>query len=106
MSDRVLSRGRCSHCRKPVIWGLLQNGRRRTFEPEPQPVETVVERDRFHVSRRLGRVVDLVGVANPPSVVLVAHYCREYADAKRLRNVARLDDAFDTVVDRLVRGSQ
>jgi hypothetical protein len=94
MNDqRILDPGKCGYCHRPVIFGLLQNGRRRTFEPEPKPVNVVVERDRYAVSKRLGRVVDLVGIASPPSVVLAAHYCAAYAEKKLMGRMAKADAA-------------
>lgn len=96
-SRPILDRGKCSHCHQPVIWGLLQNGRRRTFEPEPKPVNVIVERDRYAVSKRLGRVVDLVGVERPPALVLAAHYCAEYREARQTRGLDGLGDAIDAL---------
>lgn len=95
MADRILDRGTCGYCRKPVIWGLLQNGRRRSFQPEPMAAELVAEADRFAVSKHLRCVVDLLGVNPPPSSVLVMHLCVEYAEAKRMRGMETLTDAVD-----------
>jgi hypothetical protein len=80
-----------------VIWGVLQNGRSRSFGPQPLPVDQVVERDRYAVSRRLGAVVDLVGVTSPPPMVLAAHYCAEYAESKRMRGMTGLGEALGEV---------
>lgn len=90
---RILSPAKCPHCDRPIVWGLLQNGRKRTFEPDPKPVGQVVERDRYAVSKRLMRVVDLVGIANPPTLVLAAHYCAAYAEKKLMGRMAKADAA-------------
>lgn len=81
MATPVLNRGTCRYCRKAVIWGILQNGRARSFAPAPVPAASVVERDRFAVSKTYNRVVDLVGV-EPPAMVLTPHYCAEYGQRK------------------------
>lgn len=93
----ILDPGTCGHCQRKVIWGLLQNGRYRTFEAQPKPSAEVVERDRYAVSKRLGRIVDLVGIAHPPALVLAAHYCAEYREAKRNEGVDGLGEALDAI---------
>lgn len=96
----VLSRGECRYCHRPVVWGLLQSGYHRAFQPKLVPTADVAERDRYGVHRRLGRVVDLNGVTNPPPSVLVAHMCTEYAEALRMRGLSKLSDALETLLTR------
>jgi len=55
----------------------------------------VPEAERFAVSRRQQRVVDLIGERHPPPTVLVMHRCTEYAEARRMRGVSDLGDLLD-----------
>lgn len=86
----VLNPGKCKFCHRPVTWGYLQNGRRRSFEPRPYPVDEVAEGDRFAVAAKRGVVVDLVAVANPPAEVLLTHRCLEYAKARMMRGMTNI----------------
>lgn len=95
--EPMLSRGTCGFCHRPVVWGMLQNGRRRSFEPELYPAADVAEGDRFAVHLRLRRVVDLLGHPNPPARVLLTHRCLEYAKARQMRGVAAIADVIEDI---------
>jgi len=92
----ILRRGICPHCRQSVLWGLLQNGYWRTFQESFQPPEEVAERDRFAVSRRLNRVVDVPGT-HVPDQVLTPHYCAAYAETKLMRGVVGVGQLVDSL---------
>jgi hypothetical protein len=79
-----LKRAICTHCRQEVLWGRLQNGRMRSFEPKPVLTSSVSPADAYAYSKTLRAWVDLVGALRPPVQVLVAHYCQEYRDEKVL----------------------
>ena len=98
MPSPIIKRGTCHYCQRPVIWGLLQNGRWRTFQAEPIAAEMGAAEDRFAVSRSRRCVVDLLGVDPPPSPVLVLHLCVEYAEARRMRGVSEFGDELATWV--------
>ena len=83
---------KCPHCHRDVAWGTLQNGRARSFDAEPKPIADVPPAERFAYSRRFRAVVCLDGEPHPPARVHVPHYCSEYAEARLMRNLARLDD--------------
>ncbi len=88
---RVINRGTCRHCERPVIWGRLQNGRRRAFQSELVVASEVPERERFAVRKGGQAVIDLEGIKHDPQMlVLTPHYCREYFEHRQMRNVDRL----------------
>ncbi len=41
----------CPHCNRPIIWGTLQNGRARSFEPEPRLLRDVPAAEAFATRR-------------------------------------------------------
>jgi hypothetical protein len=98
-----IRRGTCDYCQRPVLWGTLQNGRSRTFDPEPKRIGQVAPADRFAYSRRYRAVVCLDGEPSPPALVHVPHYCAAYAEAKAMRGVERLIDVMDLP---FLRGAQ
>lgn len=87
---------KCKYCQQSIVWGLLMNGRRRSFEPKAYPAAEVAEGDRFAVSKRYNRVVDLVAEPRQPDEVLVAHRCLEYAKARMMHGVTDLSDELRT----------
>jgi len=93
----VLTRGICKYCEQEVVWGLLANGRYRSFAPELVTASEVPERERFALPRRGTYLIDLEGIRHDPSMkVLTPHYCASYKQAKQeereMRNVVRLAD--------------
>ncbi|MCX5070848.1 hypothetical protein OOJ91_33930 [Micromonospora lupini] len=93
-SMQVVNRGKCSDCKRPVIWGRLQNGRSRTFQPDlVKASEVPAEKERFAVRRGEPYVIDLEGIRHSPDMlVLVPHYCAEYRERRQNRNVDSLAD--------------
>ncbi|MBM0201938.1 hypothetical protein JNW90_01545 [Micromonospora sp. STR1s_5] len=86
-----MNRGTCTHCKQPVIWGVLQNGRSRTFQPELVMAHTVADKERFAVRNGRPFVVDLEGIRHDPDMlVLTPHYCAEYRTNRDLRDVDAL----------------
>lgn len=79
-----LRRSTCTHCRREVLWGRLQNGRMRSMEPTPVLTTSVSPGDAYAYSKTIRAWVDMVGVQRPPLQVLTAHYCQEYRDDKVL----------------------
>lgn len=88
-STPALNPGTCRYCGEPVVWGTLQNGRARSFEPDPVPGHIVPPAEAHAFSRRIGAVVCLDGVGWMPGHVLVPHYCDEFYAARVLRHAGR-----------------
>ncbi len=89
----VVERGACGFCDGPVLWGTLQNGRRRSFQLEQMRASEVPEKERFAARKGQRYLIDLEGIPhNPDMLVLVPHYCAQYRRERDLRNVESLSD--------------
>lgn len=88
--EHGLRPAQCTHCRRDVVWGTLQNGRHRPFDRQPVPAADVVPAGRYAYSRRLRAVVNLDGESRTPALVLVEHSCREYAEWRQQQRDAEL----------------
>lgn len=95
----------CTHCRQPVVWGTLQNRRRRSFDRKPVPAADVAPGDRYAYSRRIGAVVNLDGERNAPSRVLVPHRCREYAEHRERQRIAAMAIDHETIIAAVSGGA-
>lgn len=94
----------CKHCEQPIVWGRLQNGRNRSFDQRPARAADVAPADRYAYNRRYRAVVCLDGEPRSPELVLQAHRCREYVEARDearlMRGVEGLGDAIERVMRR------
>lgn len=88
----------CTHCGRPVVWGTLQNRRRRSFDREPVPAAAVAPQDRYAYSRRAGAVVNLDGERRTPDRVLVPHRCAQYAAWREEQRIAAMAIDHDTLI--------
>ncbi|KAB1110785.1 MULTISPECIES: hypothetical protein [Micromonospora] len=74
-----------------MIWGVLQNGRNRTFQPDLVKASQVPEKERFAARKGKPYLIDLEGIDHDPNMlVLTPHYCAEYRTNRDLRNVESL----------------
>ena len=90
-----IGRGTCRYCHREVLWGTLQNGQNRAFEPEPRPGRDVPPDERFAYSRKQRAVVCLGEHPRQPALVHVPHYCQAYAEARAMRGIDSLGDMTD-----------
>lgn len=88
--ERGLRPEACSHCGGPIVWGTLQNGRRRAFNRRPVLANDVDPTARYAYSRRVRAVVNLDGERHCPPLVLIEHACREYAEWRERQIDAQL----------------
>lgn len=96
MPTGALRPATCAHCDNPIVWGTLQNGRPRPFNPHPVRLHDLPATEAFAYSRRARAMVCLDAEPHPPEMALGLHYCAQYiqkrAEEMDLKNVTAIGE--------------